>query len=376
MHRGDCGGGLEFNRKIAIGDGIERIGRRSIKAERGARGKAVDREGRARQGRGTERVFVKSGPTIGKARSIAPDHLHIGKQMMAERDRLGDLQMGIARHHRGRVAFGLFDQGMLQRLELSIMPIDGVANPKAKIRRDLIVARSGGMQPPRRGTNQIGQSAFDIHMNIFERVLEDKIPGLNLACPSNGADAAMMLRECVRLAREEQRLVVFVEPIALYPMRDLHGAGDGGWMRQYPAPDQRITFGEVGVSGQGQDIAIITFGNGVYLATQAQARLAAQGIAARIIDIRWLSPLPEAAIIAAIEGCKVALIVDETRRTGGLAEALMAMLAERSALPPLQHYARLTAQDSFIATGPAYAATMPSAEDIVAAARALVEGQP
>ena len=100
---------------------------------------------------------------------------------MAEGDRLGDLQMGIARHHRGRVAFGLFDQGMLQRLELSIMPIDGVANPKAKIRRDLIVARSGGMQPPRRGTNQIGQSAFDIHMNIFERVLEDKIPGLNLA---------------------------------------------------------------------------------------------------------------------------------------------------------------------------------------------------
>ena len=202
-------------------------------------------------------------------------------------------------------------------------------------------------------------------------VLRD-IPGLILACPSNGADAAMMLRECVRLAREEQRLVVFLEPIALYPMRDLHDAGDGGWMRHYPAPDQRIGFGEVGVSGQGQDIAIITFGNGVYLATQAQARLAAQGIAARIIDIRWLSPLPEAAIIAAIEGCKVALIVDETRRTGGLAEALMAMLAERTTVP----HARLTAQDSFIATGPAYAATMPSAEDIVAAARALVEGQP
>ena len=60
-------------------------------------------------------------------------------------------------------------------------------------------------------------------------VLRD-IPGLILACPSNGADAAMMLRECVRLAREEQRLVVFVEPIALYPMRDLLAEKDGGWM--------------------------------------------------------------------------------------------------------------------------------------------------
>ncbi|MEL6413970.1 MAG: hypothetical protein AAFQ15_03410, partial [Pseudomonadota bacterium] len=47
-------------------------------------------------------------------------------------------------------------------------------------------------------------------------VLRD-IPGLILACPSNGADAVLMLREAVRLAREEQRLVVFLEPIALYP---------------------------------------------------------------------------------------------------------------------------------------------------------------
>ena len=37
-------------------------------------------------------------------------------------------------------------------------------------------------------------------------VLRD-IPGLILACPSTGAEAAMMLRECVRLAREEQRVV-------------------------------------------------------------------------------------------------------------------------------------------------------------------------
>jgi 2-oxoisovalerate dehydrogenase E1 component len=61
------------------------------------------------------------------------------------------------------------------------------------------------------------------------------------------------------------------------------------------------------------------------------------------------------------------LIVDETRRTGGLAESLMALMSERTTIP----HVRLCAQDSFIATGPAYAATMPSAEAIVAAARAL-----
>ena len=208
------------------------------------------------------------------------------------------------------------------------------------------------------------------HNDNSVAVLRD-IPGLILACPCNGADAARMLRECVRLAREEQRLVVFLEPIALYPMRDLYAPGDGGWLRVYPDPSERIGFGEVGVHGEGQDLAILTFGNGVYLSHQARRRLAADGINARIVDVRWLSPLPEAAVVEAVKLCASVLIVDETRRSGGVAEALMAMLTEQTNLP----HARLTAQDSFIATGPAYAATMPSADSIFDAARRLVGGQ-
>ena len=205
------------------------------------------------------------------------------------------------------------------------------------------------------------------HNDNSVAVLRD-IPGLILACPSNGADAAMMLRECVRLAREEQRLVVFLEPIALYPMRDLHEVGDNGWMMHYPEPSERIAFGDVGVHGAGKGLAIVTFGNGAYLSQQAQQQLHGHGIDARVIDIRWLNPLPEDAIIDAIHHCKNVLIVDETRRSGGLAEALMALLSERTNLP----HARLCADDSFIATGPAYGVTMPSAESIVAAARDLV----
>lgn len=197
-------------------------------------------------------------------------------------------------------------------------------------------------------------------------VLRD-IPGIVIACPSAGDDAAMMLREAHRLAREEQRVVVFVEPIALYPMRDLLEAGDGGWMRNYPAPDQRIGLGEVGISGDGADLAIVSYGNGHYLSQQAAHDLAEQGVAARVIDLRWLAPLPDEALMAAI-GDRPVLIVDECRRTGGQAEALMALMAERG----VERFARLTAEDSFIATGPAYAATLPSREGIVAAARELL----
>ncbi len=201
-------------------------------------------------------------------------------------------------------------------------------------------------------------------------VLRD-IPGLVIACPSTGADAARMLRECVRLAREESRAVVFVEPIALYPTRDLHETGDNGWLTPYPAPGERIALGEVGQHGQGRDLAIVTYGNGHYLSRQAQKLLAdAHGIAARVIDLRWLAPLPEDALLAATRDCGAVLIVDECRRTGSQSEALMTFFAERSDLPA----ARIAAEDCFIATGPAYAATLPSRDGIVAAALALVEG--
>lgn len=198
-------------------------------------------------------------------------------------------------------------------------------------------------------------------------VLRD-IPGLIIACPSTGADAAMMLREAHRLAREEQRVVVFVEPIALYPMRDLLEQGDGGWMTTYPETQQRIGLGDIGIHGDGDDLAILTYGNGHYLSRQAQADLAAQGVQARVIDMRWLAPLAEDAIIDAI-GDRPVLIVDECRRTGGQAEALMALMVERA----IPRFARLTAEDSFIATGPAYAATLPSREGVVAAAVGLLQ---
>ncbi|GAB4359298.1 MAG: thiamine pyrophosphate-dependent enzyme [Oricola sp.] len=200
-------------------------------------------------------------------------------------------------------------------------------------------------------------------------VLRD-IPGIVIACPSNGEDAALMLRECVRLAREEQRVCVFIEPIALYPMRDLHAEKDGLWMRRYPAPERRIPLGEIAVEGHGDHLAILTYGNGCYLAHKAVERLVGEhGIEPRIVDMRWLAPLPEKAILNAVAGCQHVLIVDECRRTGSQSEALMALMAENG----IKSFARVAAEDSFIATGPAYAATLPSAEDIMQAAVALAK---
>ena len=151
-------------------------------------------------------------------------------------------------------------------------------------------------------------------------VLRD-IPGIIVACPSNGRDASGMLRECVRLAREEQRVVVFLEPIALYMTRDLHVPDDGLWAFDYPGPDDLdlpvTSLNDVGIFGESSDIAIITYGNGYFLSRQAEKILReSHDITSRIIDIRWLVPLPIENILHAVKDAKKVLIVDECRRSG------------------------------------------------------------
>ncbi len=197
------------------------------------------------------------------------------------------------------------------------------------------------------------------------------IPGVILAVPSNGRDAVAMLRECVRLAREEQRVVVFVEPIALYMTRDLHEEGDGLWTSTYEAPGDGapIALGEVGVHGNGTDLAIVTYGNGYYLSRQAEKLLAAEGVKARVIDLRWLGPVDAEALVAAVGDAKRVLIVDECRITGSQSEALMALFTERT---PDKKLARIAADDSFIPLGGAATLTLPSRDSIEAAAKELL----
>ncbi len=206
-------------------------------------------------------------------------------------------------------------------------------------------------------------------------VLRD-IPGVVIACPSNGVDAVHMMRECVRLAREEQRVIIFLEPIALYMMRDLHKSGDKGWTGLYPAPGEGkpIKLGDIGQYGRGTDLAILSYGNGYYLSRQAGKNLTKEhGLKTRILDLRWLAPLNERAILKAIAPCKNVLIVDECRKTGSQSEALMTLVQERATHSP--NLARLTAEDSFIPLGKGATVTLPSCASIIEAALNLVSGE-
>jgi 2-oxoisovalerate dehydrogenase E1 component len=201
-------------------------------------------------------------------------------------------------------------------------------------------------------------------------VLRD-IPGLLVACPSNGADAVGLLQECVRLADEEQRVVIYLEPIALYHTRDLFADGDGQWSFADPGPKHRCKLGEPGVHGDGRDLAIVSYANGIYLSRQALPEIQKDGAGVRLVDLRWLTAIDHDRVHDAVKGCKKILIVDECRRTASVSEELIANLVERHV--PSDRIARITAEDSFIPLGVGATSTLPSKESILAAARSLLK---
>lgn len=199
-------------------------------------------------------------------------------------------------------------------------------------------------------------------------VLRD-LPGVIVACPSNGLDAAKMLRTCMRLAYQEGRVVVFLEPIALYMTKDLHQPGDNGWLFDYPAPEETIGLGDVGVYGEGETV-ILTYANGYYLSRQAAKILKEQkGIDVKIVDLRWLSPLPKEAILQEVAKAKRVLIVDEGRQSGSISEGLMTFLMEEAGSN--LKIKRITGKDCFIPLGTAWQYLLPSQESIVEAVIAL-----
>ena len=115
----------------------------------------------------------------------------------------------------------------------------------------------------------------------------------------------------------------------------------------------------------------LTYGNGNYLSRQAQKLLETKGINASVVDLRYLAPLDEAGILAQVQSAKCTLIVDECRETGSISEALFTLIAESGV--EMNQVARICAQDSFIPLGSAAYHVLPSKEDIVEQAIALIE---
>jgi 2-oxoisovalerate dehydrogenase E1 component len=165
---------------------------------------------------------------------------------------------------------------------------------------------------------------------------------------------------------------VFLEPIALYHTRDLHAPGDERWLAPYSPPESwpaaHVPIGRARCHGDGDDLTIITSGNGVHLSLRVAERMGAR-VGTRVLDLRWLAPLPVDDILLAAEATGRVLVVDETRRTGGISEGVITALVEGGFAGPI---ARVAAEDSFVPLGDAADLVLVGAERIERAAHELV----
>jgi 2-oxoisovalerate dehydrogenase E1 component len=213
------------------------------------------------------------------------------------------------------------------------------------------------------------QEGFGGHFHNDDAVgvLRD-IPGLVVASPARPDDAAAMLTTCVAAAQVDGTVSVFLEPIARYHTQDLYEDGDRQWMASIQ-PDYVVPIGSARTYGNGLDLTIVTCGNGLLLSLRVARRLAGRGVGVRVVDMRWLSPLPIDDLIRETHATRAVLVADETRASGGWSEGVITALVDAGIT---SRVGRVTSKDSFIPLGDAAKLVLLSEEEIERAAYRLL----
>jgi 2-oxoisovalerate dehydrogenase E1 component beta subunit len=189
-----------------------------------------------------------------------------------------------------------------------------------------------------------------------------RTPGLKIVVPSTPADA----RAAMAAAVADPDPVLYYEHIALYRDPRIKQKLDAS----APAP---LPIGRAALRRAGSDLAIVSYGAYVHTALSVAAALAADGIEASVLDLRWLAPLDKEALLAVARHCSRVLIVHEDSRTGGIGESLAAIVQEEafeSLDAPVRIVAALDTPVPY--SPPLEEAFLPSQAEIERAARLLV----
>ena len=193
------------------------------------------------------------------------------------------------------------------------------------------------------------------HSQSVEALLAH-VPGLKVALAASAEDAYALLRA----AAADPDPCVVIEARGLYQTKG-----------QVHLTDGAEPVGRARLRRRGGDIAILTWGTMVPRAVEAAETLAAEGIEAGVLDLRWLSPIDDTAILDAVDaaGGRV-LIVHEAVVTGGFAGEIAMRIRERRPQAALD-IRRLATPDVRIPASPQLQAVLiPDAGAIADAVRA------
>ena len=260
-------------------------------------------------------------------------------------------------------AVGAAMEGMRPVVEIMwadfmLVALDQLVNQAANVR---YISRSAVHAPMVVRTQQgATPGSCAQHSQSLEALLAH-IPGLKLGLPATPADAFAMTRSAI----------ADPDPVVLVEARELYQVSGEVFL-----DGDVIPVGGARRHRDGSSLAIITWGAPLHRVLSACDELAAEGINATVLDLRWLNPLDEEAIAAAvIAGSGRVLVVHEANETGGFGAEIVARIQARhwSALagPVVRHATRDTRLPAAV---PLQSAVLPTPGSIAEAARALVRG--
>jgi pyruvate dehydrogenase E1 component beta subunit len=203
----------------------------------------------------------------------------------------------------------------------------------------------------------IGRGAGPQHSQSLEAWFTH-VPGLKTVAPSTPADAKGLLKAAIR----DDDPVLFIEHKQLYGRR-----GDAA------DRDHVVPIGSADIKRPGRDVTVVTWSNMVHTALAAADRLAADGIQVEVVDLRTLSPLDMATVLASCRRTGRVLILQEACRTGGLGGEIAAQVGEELFGRLRAPVRRLAAPDVVLPANSALEkALIPGEDATVEAVRSLV----
>ena len=144
------------------------------------------------------------------------------------------------------------------------------------------------------------------------------VPGLRVMYPATPYDAKGMLN----LALRGTDPVVFFESQRLYP--EPERLAQGG----VPIDYYEVPLGEPVVRREGGDLTLITLGPALYIALEAADELAKHGVAAEVIDLRFLNPLNYEPLVQSLRKTGKAVLVSEACERGSFMHTVASNLTQ------------------------------------------------
>lgn len=187
-------------------------------------------------------------------------------------------------------------------------------------------------------------------------------PGLKIVCPSTPYDAKGLMKAALR----DPNPVIFYEVKQLY--RDAKIA------EELPEHDYIVPLGQARLAREGSDLTIVTYGQNVYHALSAAAKLAEQGHQIEVVDLRSLVPLDEATILKSVAKTNRVMVLNEAPKTCGFAGEVVARINELAFEhldAPVLRVTRMDTPVPWAKTLETY--VLPSEEDILETASKLLK---